>query len=650
MTGREDRRDDYFRGYITVDGKTASMKFKDVPAERLLTEDVASNLGDYAGILADDVVVVDIDDKEQSDRMLEIVEGTGTECRVYSTDRGKHFLFINDGSVKGNSNNVTLACGLRADVKAGNHNSYIVRKRGGAVRPLVYGDKAGAIPCWARPVRNAPDVLEMEKGDGRNTALFSYILKLQQNSFSRSEIREVLTIINDYIFMDKLPERELDTIMRDGAFQKQSFYDSKNKFLFDDFARYMIEKHHIVRISGRLHIWDGYAYKANDSLIERKMIEEIPRLKKQDRNEALDYISLLLVDSESEADPRYVAFRNGIYDIDEDRMLPLSPDIIVTNPIPHNYIAGVYDKFGDEFLDRLSCDDIQIRQILEESIGYPLLRKNELRKSFLLYGGKSNGKSTFLDIIHTILGDDNIVSMDLRELGERFKTSQFFEVLANIGDDIADDFINDLAIFKKLVSGDRLNAERKGQDPFDFAPYAKLFFSANTLPRLKDRTGSVIDRMIIIPFDAEFGVDKPNYDPFIKYKLRKEETIEYFISVGIRGLRRVLLNNSFTRSSKVEKCLRMYDAENNNVVGWIDVETPDIEHHTVMEVYSRYREFCHMSNIMPMSAGEFSKQLRRRCGYVSKVERINGRPQRIFIADPSWRGEYYSDDSPDELF
>ena len=358
------------------------------------------------------------------------------------------------------------------------------------------------------------------------------------------------------------------------------------------------------------------------------------------------------MDSESEADPRYIAFRNGIYDIDEDRMLPLSPEIIVTNPIPHDYKIGTYSKFGDEFLDRLSCHDIQIRQILEEAIGYPFLRKNELRKSFLLYGGKSNGKSTFLDIIHTILGDDNIVSMDLRELGERFKTSQFFEVLANIGDDIADDFINDLAIFKKLVSGDRLNAERKGQDPFDFSPYAKLFFSANTLPRLKDRTGSVIDRMIIIPFDAEFGADKPDYDPFIKYKLRKEDVIEYFISVGIMGLRRVLRHNSFTKSSKVMKCLKAYDAENNNVVGWIDVTAPDISNHTVMEVYQKYREFCHMSNILPMSAGEFSKQLRRRCGYTSKVERVNGRPQRIFIADPNWRGDQFSEDadSAEELF
>lgn len=646
-----DRRDPWFRGFITLEGKQSTMKFKDVPAERLLPEDVADSLGDYAGVLADDIAVVDMDDMSQAEKMLEIVKDKEIRCRVYKTDRGYHFLFHNDGSVKQNGSALSLACGLKADIKIGSKNSYIVRKHNGYVRPLVYGEETGDIPCWARPIKNAPDLLGLEKGDGRNNALFAYILKLQQNSFSHMEVRETLQVINEYIFDDKLPQKELETIMRDGAFQKQSFYDAKNHFLFDDFARYMIQKHHIVRISGRLHIWNGYAYIANDSLIERKMIEEIPRLKKQDRNEALDYISLLLVDSESEADPRYIVFRNGIYDIDEDRMLPLSPETIVTNPIPHDYKIGAYSKFGDEFLDRLSCHDIQIRQILEEAIGYPFLRKNELRKSFLLYGGKSNGKSTFLDIIHTILGDDNIVSMDLRELGERFKTSQFFEVLANIGDDIADDFINDLAIFKKLVSGDRLNAERKGQDPFDFSPYAKLFFSANTLPRLKDRTGSVIDRMIIIPFDAEFGADKPDYDPFIKYKLRKEDVIEYFISVGIMGLRRVLRHNSFTKSSKVMKCLKVYDAENNNVVGWIDVTAPDIENHTVMEVYQRYREFCHMSNILPMSAGEFSKQLKRRCGYLSKVERINGRPQRIFIADPSWRGDAYEpDDSPDQLF
>ena len=45
-----------------------------------------------------------------------------------------------------------------------------------------------------------------------------------------------------------------------------------------------------------------------------------------------------------------------------------------------------------------------------------------------------------------------------------------FGKLANIGDDIGDDFLqgSQVATFKKVVTGNRIKAERKGQDPFEF--------------------------------------------------------------------------------------------------------------------------------------------------------------------------------------
>ena len=57
-------------------------------------------------------------------------------------------------------------------------------------------------------------------------------------------------------------------------------------------------------------------------------------------------------------------------------------------------------------------------------------------KAVILVGEKSNGKSTFLHVVKNMLGDKNIASLDLKELGDRFKTAELFGKLANIGDDI----------------------------------------------------------------------------------------------------------------------------------------------------------------------------------------------------------------------
>ena len=80
-------------------------------------------------------------------------------------------------------------------------------------------------------------------------------------------------------------------------------------------------------------------------------------------------------------------------------------------------------------------------------------------------------------IIQKLLGDDNVCNLDLKELGQRFKGAELFGKLCNIGDDISDEFNPDPAIFKKITTGDRINVERKGQNPFDFNPYCKLIFS-----------------------------------------------------------------------------------------------------------------------------------------------------------------------------
>jgi putative DNA primase/helicase len=74
------------------------MSFKDSDGSDLLTYSQVKNLPEYAGILADDAILIDVDDKEQSDKLLKIVEDKELICRVYKTTRGKHFLFKNTDS------------------------------------------------------------------------------------------------------------------------------------------------------------------------------------------------------------------------------------------------------------------------------------------------------------------------------------------------------------------------------------------------------------------------------------------------------------------------------------------------------------------------------------------------------------------------
>lgn len=624
----------FFRGFVETKNKKCIEKFKG--RTDFKTFEQVQSLPEYAGILAAETILIDVDDFEASEILFKVVKEYALTCRVYRTSRGKHFLFKNSG-VPTNKTGCKLAIGLTADIKIGTRNSYEVLKYDNQNREILYdtaeNEEAAGLPRWLFPVKSKMEFLNMETGDGRNQGLFNYILTLQSNDFSVEEARETIRIINKFVLKVPLSDDEIETVLRDDAFKKPVFFMGST-FLFDKFATFLKNNNHIIKINNQLHIYKNGIYISGLAEIEAEMIQHIPGLNRAKRTEVLAYLDILIRENSKAEDANLIAFENGLYNIVDDSFVEFTPEHIITNKIRWKYNPEVYSELADKTLNKIACNDPQIRALLEEAIGYCFYRRNELGKAFILTGDKSNGKSTFLSMVQCLLGDENISSLDLKELGDRFKTAEMFGKLANIGDDIGDEFIANPAIFKKLVTGERVSAERKGQNPFEFNNYSKLLFSANNIPRIKDKTGAVQRRLTIIPFDARFSADDPDFNPYIKHLLKTDEVMEYLINLGIAGLKRVLLNRKFTGSTKVQKAMDEYEENNNPIIGFFrecEDEEFQIENEPTNVVYKRYQEYCLANSLQPMSNIEFSKQVNRILNMRVENKWLNGKKHRIFI-------------------
>lgn len=624
----------FFRGFVETKNKKCIEKFKG--RTDFKTFEQVQSLPEYAGILAAETILIDVDDFEASEILFKVVKEYALTCRVYRTSRGKHFLFKNSG-VPTNKTGCKLAIGLTADIKIGTRNSYEVLKYDNQNREILYdtaeNEEAQQLPRWLFPVKSKMEFLNMETGDGRNQGLFNYILTLQSNDFSVEEARETIRIINKFVLKVPLSDDEIETVLRDDAFKKPVFFMGST-FLFDKFATFLKNNNHIIKINNQLHIYKNGIYISGLAEIEAEMIQHIPGLNRAKRTEVLAYLDILIRENSKAEDANLIAFENGLYNIVDDSFVEFTPEHIITNKIRWKYNPEAYSELADKTLNKIACNDPQIRALLEEAIGYCFYRRNELGKAFILTGDKSNGKSTFLSMVQYLLGDENISSLDLKELGDRFKTAEMFGKLANIGDDIGDEFIANPAIFKKLVTGERVSAERKGQNPFEFNNYSKLLFSANNIPRIKDKTGAVQRRLTIIPFDARFSADDPDFNPYIKHLLKTDEVMEYLINLGIAGLKRVLLNRKFTGSTKVQKAMDEYEENNNPIIGFFrecEDEEFQIENEPTNVVYKHYQEYCLANSLQPMSNIEFSKQVNRILNMRVENKWLNGKKHRIFI-------------------
>lgn len=602
-----------FKGYIPTggkDGKVPQEEYKN--RTKFYNLDEVDKLDSYGGVLADNLIQIDVDNEEESEILLNIVKGLDIQCTVLKTDRGKHFYFINPGIDRRKQGYYT-PLGIKIDVGLGVQNAVVPLKLKRKKRKFQKKcDEFQELPKWLTPLtKKVIDFTDMKEGDGRNQTLFNYILTLQSSGFGKEEIRETIKIINKYILQEPLPEHEIETILRDEAFLKQSFY-KKGKLQYEELAIYLRNNEKVIKINDILHILKDNVYTSDCKQIEKVMLKYIKNSTNAIRTEVLRYLDLLCQETKM-SNPKYILVENGIYNLETKKLEDFNSSFIIKNKISWNYNPNAYNKSVDNVLNKISCNDRKLRALLEECIGYCLFRRNEVGKCFILTGEGKNGKSTFLDMIKFFLGKENYSSLGLEELNQRFKSAQLEGKLANIGDDISNKYIDDNATFKKLVTGETINVERKGKDPFDFENYSKLIFSANEIPRINDKSNGLKRRLLLIPFNATFSKKDPDYDPFIKDKILTNDGMEYLLKLALEGLQRIIYNNEFTEVECVQAALEEYEAINNPVVAFIeDVGIEDIENEPTKEVHLKYSTWCIENGYKPLSNIQFSKEICKR--------------------------------------
>jgi putative DNA primase/helicase len=636
---------------VTHNLKTQSLVFKGYrkgkeakkPADKkLYTYDEVKDLPNYGANCNDGIIDVSFDDVELGETVLDLLEKQDIYTYCINSPHGVHTYWHYNKELK-DGKDIILALGVKADIHS--HGTYIPLKCDGKLREETFKDNdfefIPELPAMLIPTASKQDLWRMKEGEGRNDALSKHVFALGKAHLSEDEIQRLFLIINDSILEEPLPDNEIATILRPETFDKISttgFYDDNGKFLPNEFGRYIIEKYNAIYTNGQLCVYDNIRgfYDSNIRIIKRLMINNLHSITMSRRNEVYDYLTIMAKDEE-QCGRRYILFKNGVYDLATQQLLPHSPEYVISNQIPWDYNPNAYSELADKTLNKLSCNDPEIRTLLEECIGYTFYRDSKLGKCFVFIGEKNNGKSTFLFMLNNLLGDDNYCSVDLTNLARELDIASLANKLANIKDDISDGYMEGLnvSLFKQVCTGNRCRGKFLYNDPFDFYPYATLIFSANNIPRIKDPTGAVTKRMIIIPFNAVFTKEDPDFDPFINEKLCKPECMEYLINIGVSALQGVIMRNGFSQSKKANKEINDYKISNDSVLSFIqEVGAESIFNESSRDVYAKYEVFCSEEGSKPVRKSEMHKRIKSELGYrLSDPCRINGKITRVYVKE-----------------
>lgn len=290
-------------------------------------------------------------------------------------------------------------------------------------------------------------------------------------------------------------------------------------------------------------------------------------------------LSLIVQPEQLDSDPYLLNVENGTLDLRTGELREHDPDDLISNLAPVVWDADATDPVFDDFLLTIFADrQEEIDELvtyLQRFVGYALTGDVTEERALFLHGGTATGKSTILEAVKAMLGDYAIATEAESFCKKRFGGAVRNDIVRLRGKRIAlcseveegKEF--DVALLNSLIAGDTQTARELYHEFIEFAPQFKLFFAANSRPKVPSGAEALWRRIDQIPFTNSH---KGKTNESIKERLTRDPAARSaLLAWAVQGCLDWQEERLATPEA-VKKYTEEYRAENEPVQAWIDEE------------------------------------------------------------------------------
>lgn len=537
------------------------------------TSESMDTFEDCGLLLTNEDVVIDIDHLPKEAIKAMIAE-FGLQTRTVWTDRGVHLWFKKPSWMTRRKDGICrLGFEIEQHTQSSNPEGMTV-KRNGVARKIDNMEKQMYLPAIFK-VDNKPkytDLTSLSEGEGRNKQLFAHRIALVKNS--APDVERIISFINYHVFTEPLPDTELEGILRD---MEVNTDDQKQESAI---ATQIITEYHTTVYSGRIWWYKNGEFVTDDR--DQRLIRKVYALCEGETTRFVDEVIKQIRYRSPYVNERTVfpiRFRNGI--LRKGEFIPMkeykefTPYFI---DIEYKKDAAPVEKV-DEYIDNLTGKDPDYRNLLMEVIGYVMItdpeRIRSLGKFFMFRGDGANGKGTLLQIMQRIYNNRNCTNLSIKQLvDDRFKVTMIGK-LANLGDDIEPEAINnaELKILKNISTADTVETRHMYAESMPTTFTVKLYFTTNSDIKSFEKGYAYKRRIVWLPMFNK--VEKP--DPYFITKVTSKEALEYWIALIVEGYIRLYRNGRWTECKVVNDYNEQYHENNNQSLQFARDLDPDTE-------------------------------------------------------------------------
>ncbi len=267
-----------------------------------------------------------------------------------------------------------------------------------------------------------------------------------------------------------------------------------------------------------------------------------------------------------------IAVNNGVFNSRIKQLEPFNPKYFITSKLATNYNSHAINNYSviketyfdiDKWFLSIANGDEELVRVFWEMINEAINPNHTREKMAILYGEGNNGKGTFQAMLTNLIGIENISTLTPHEFSGEFKLEMLQGKVCNIGDDISNKYLDDVSNLMSIVTGDPVAVNRKGKSVITARFRLFNIFSANKLPKIRNKTQGAYRRLLILPFKADFNgqvQDRRIKDEYLKNKI----ILEYILYKALH-----LDFEKFSNTSATEHMLEEYKEDNDYLYSFV---------------------------------------------------------------------------------
>lgn len=240
-------------------------------------------------------------------------------------------------------------------------------------------------------------------------------------------------------------------------------------------------------------------------------LENVEKMKK-----ALELASAMLpaMICEFDTNPKMIAVKNGVIDLNKLDIIPHNPDYKLTYCINSHYNKNAKCPNWSNFLNEVQ-PDTDMQNFIKRLIGATLLGANDIQKFPVFYGRGGNGKSVFIDTIVQLFNDLAVklptsALMLMANNQDKTQNELYRARAARIvyATETAQNHTLNESIIKDITGGEKITARALYRESIEFYPRFIPFLIGNYKPTIKTADYGTWRRVLLIPWGIEIPPEK----------------------------------------------------------------------------------------------------------------------------------------------